>query len=124
MFVRYSANAACAPAFALAGVGEISHAPLAQLDRASGYEPGGRRFESCRARQSPPVIGHALPSSVTSRLAARSANRWASPRGGAPTHYGDCTPCRPPSALASLRARRTGGRVLEAARQPITVIGH
>ena len=25
------------------------HAPLAQLDRASGYEPGGRRFESCRA---------------------------------------------------------------------------
>ena len=27
------------------------HAPLAQLDRASGYEPGGRRFESCRAHQ-------------------------------------------------------------------------
>ena len=26
------------------------NAPLAQLDRASGYEPGGRRFESCRAR--------------------------------------------------------------------------
>ena len=26
-------------------------APLAQLDRASGYEPGGRRFESCRAHQ-------------------------------------------------------------------------
>ena len=26
-------------------------APLAQLDRASGYEPGGRTFESCRARQ-------------------------------------------------------------------------
>src|SRR4051794_8497941 len=26
-------------------------APLAQLDRASGYEPGGRKFESCRARQ-------------------------------------------------------------------------
>jgi hypothetical protein len=25
-------------------------APLAQLDRASGYEPGGRRFKSCRAR--------------------------------------------------------------------------
>ena len=29
------------------------HAPLAQLDRASGYEPGGRRFESCRARDQP-----------------------------------------------------------------------
>ena len=26
------------------------HAPLAQLDRASGYEPEGREFESCRAR--------------------------------------------------------------------------
>src|SRR5215831_8075180 len=24
--------------------------PIAQLDRASGYEPGGRRFESCWAR--------------------------------------------------------------------------
>jgi hypothetical protein len=30
-------------------------APLAQLDRASGYEPGGRRFESCRARQASPA---------------------------------------------------------------------
>src|SRR5213593_3069642 len=29
-------------------------APLAQLDRASGYEPGGRRFESCRARHVSP----------------------------------------------------------------------
>src|SRR5207237_3036418 len=28
-------------------------APLAQLDRASGYEPGGRTFESCRARHFP-----------------------------------------------------------------------
>ena len=25
-------------------------APVAQLDRVPGYEPGGRRFESCRAR--------------------------------------------------------------------------
>ena len=24
-------------------------APIAQLDRASGYEPGGRKFESCWA---------------------------------------------------------------------------
>jgi beta-N-acetylhexosaminidase len=30
-------------------------APLAQLDRASGYEPGGRKFESCRARH--PSLG-------------------------------------------------------------------
>ena len=26
------------------------YAPVAQLDRVSGYEPGGRRFESFRAR--------------------------------------------------------------------------
>ena len=25
-------------------------APVAQLDRAPGFEPVGRRFESCRAR--------------------------------------------------------------------------
>ena len=43
--------------------GPIRNAPLAQLDRASGYEPGGRRFESCRAHSS----GHSwflLPRSV------------------------------------------------------------
>src|SRR5918993_5332642 len=28
-----------------------SSAPIAQLDRASGYEPGGRTFESCWAHQ-------------------------------------------------------------------------
>ena len=27
------------------------HAPVAQLDRASAFEAGGRRFEPCRARQ-------------------------------------------------------------------------
>jgi hypothetical protein len=34
-------------------------APLAQLDRASGYEPEGREFESLRARhfESLPLIG-------------------------------------------------------------------
>ena len=26
------------------------YAPVAQLDRVPGYEPGGRTFESCRAR--------------------------------------------------------------------------
>jgi hypothetical protein len=30
------------------------HAPVAQLDRASGFEPEGREFESLRARQKPP----------------------------------------------------------------------
>src|SRR5262245_26765096 len=28
-----------------------SLAPVAQLDRVPGYEPGGRGFKSCRARQ-------------------------------------------------------------------------
>ena len=27
------------------------YAPVAQLDRVSGFEPGGRRFESCQPRQ-------------------------------------------------------------------------
>jgi hypothetical protein len=30
----------------------LSEAPLAQLDRASGYEPEGREFESLRAHHS------------------------------------------------------------------------
>ena len=29
------------------------YAPVAQLDRVPGYEPGGREFESLRARQFP-----------------------------------------------------------------------
>ena len=29
---------------------ESTHAPVAQLDRVSGYEPEGREFESLRAR--------------------------------------------------------------------------
>jgi hypothetical protein len=29
----------------------IVYAPVAQLDRAPGYEPGGREFESLRAHQ-------------------------------------------------------------------------
>jgi hypothetical protein len=29
-----------------------SHAPVAQLDRASDFESEGRRFDSCRARSS------------------------------------------------------------------------
>jgi hypothetical protein len=29
----------------------VSLAPVAQLDRAPGFEPVGRRFESCRARR-------------------------------------------------------------------------
>ena len=44
MFVR--------PASTAAGhVDLLKTAPIAQLDRASGYEPGGRTFESCWAHQ-------------------------------------------------------------------------
>ena len=32
------------------------NAPVAQLDRVPGYEPGGREFESLRARQNPQLI--------------------------------------------------------------------
>ncbi len=32
----------------------FSRAPVAQLDRVPGYEPGGREFESLRARQDKP----------------------------------------------------------------------
>ena len=28
---------------------DYAHAPVAQLDRVSGFEPGGREFESLRA---------------------------------------------------------------------------
>ena len=47
-----------APRSALAAGGDPKHvqsaprAPVAQLDRVLGYEPRGRGFESCRARQS------------------------------------------------------------------------
>ncbi len=30
---------------------KTEYAPVAQLDRVPGYEPGGREFESLRARQ-------------------------------------------------------------------------
>src|SRR5713226_1269046 len=36
-------------------------APLAQLDRASGYEPEGREFESLRARHSFQVVAAEIP---------------------------------------------------------------
>jgi hypothetical protein len=33
-------------------------APVAQLDRVPGYEPGGREFESLRARQIIQIVSH------------------------------------------------------------------
>jgi hypothetical protein len=49
-------------------------APLAQLDRASGYEPGGRTFESCRARHPPPLVPRAAAWRRTIRLQAGEVN--------------------------------------------------
>jgi hypothetical protein len=37
--------------FEIALAVDLHKAPVAQLDRAPGYEPGGREFESLRARQ-------------------------------------------------------------------------
>jgi hypothetical protein len=41
----------------------ISIAPVAQLDRVTGFEPVGREFESLRARhklESPPCVGFSV----------------------------------------------------------------
>ena len=42
-----------------------THAPVAQLDRVSGYEPEGRRFESFRARKFQQITNQ-LPATNTS----------------------------------------------------------
>jgi hypothetical protein len=61
-----------APAESERPLESVRCAPLAQLDRASGYEPGGRKFESCRARQNHPG-GFAPPDPPTPSLARRCA---------------------------------------------------
>ena len=50
-----------------------SDAPVAQLDRASDFESAGRRFESCRARQS------ATPSALSMRTSASEGDESGSP---------------------------------------------
>src|SRR4030095_2137707 len=47
-------------------------APVAQLDRVPGYEPGGRGFESCRARQ----INQRVRSIWSSPFFLALANFW------------------------------------------------
>jgi hypothetical protein len=44
---------------------EFCRAPVAQLDRAPGYEPGGREFESLRARQ---FLSHSLHTQIGRQL--------------------------------------------------------
>ena len=72
-------------------------APLAQLDRASGYEPGGRRFESCRARDQPSVGRHALLSVGKRRDSLRSSRAVPSPAGRATLSYRGLRPAEPPT---------------------------
>ena len=50
------------------------HAPVAQLDRALGFEPSGRRFESVRARHHP-----MLSCQLTPNLSATHANSLLKP---------------------------------------------
>ena len=57
-------------------------APVAQLDRVPGYEPGGREFESLRARQfinvSIPMHALKAPSrtDMLGRVQARRFRQW------------------------------------------------
>src|SRR4051812_17466925 len=49
-------------------MGRQKKAPVAQLDRAPGFEPGGRRFESVRARQPCSLYpGSPAPGTLTRR---------------------------------------------------------
>ena len=60
---------------------EIHRAPVAQLDRVPGFEPGGRRFESFRARHFNPESNTGLSSCCQRHLscaviAAVDAANW------------------------------------------------
>ncbi len=54
--IRLARGADC-----LLGSGYHDHAPVAQLDRVPGYEPGGREFESLRARHSRTDVTRVAP---------------------------------------------------------------
>ena len=41
-------------------IGDVKNAPVAQLDRASGYGPEGCGFDLCRARQKETPESHAF----------------------------------------------------------------
>src|SRR5438128_62000 len=65
----------------------LRHAPLAQVDRASGYEPEGQRFESSRAHHSLPgddVLMHeALAEAALQARLARVVYGARDPKAGA-----------------------------------------
>jgi hypothetical protein len=53
----------------------LSGAPVAQLDRASGFEPEGREFESLRARKLQKKFEHASAQAVPSDSSNLSGGR-------------------------------------------------
>ena len=84
------------------------YAPLAQLDRASGYEPGGRRFDSCRARHfDVRRNGHALqcPVHAAPRLRLRASGFDSSARRARETAFRPhlASSCPQPSLRSALR---------------------
>ena len=57
------------------------NAPVAQLDRVSGYEPGGRRFESFRARHFSKKNNNNSKKETnksTNLITRKGSNRWGS----------------------------------------------
>src|SRR5204862_4952227 len=60
-------------------------APVAQLDRATGFEPVGRGFDSLRARQPSPAARASAWQATTARVDRKRATaRWRSNVFGAP----------------------------------------
>ena len=47
----------------------MPYAPIAQLDRVPGFEPGGREFESLWARQFIKHLCHFWPSALSNGIA-------------------------------------------------------
>ncbi len=86
----------------------MRRAPLAQLDRASGYEPGGRRFESCRARHSfQELTGSALTGVLTVPILVPTLSQFPSRR----VQHGDrVAQCGVTDMAVALCHHRCGGR--------------
>jgi hypothetical protein len=62
--------------------GHLAGAPVAQLDRVPGYEPGGREFESLRARQSIKYLRLIAGTQWTERSENVAFDATFAPRGG------------------------------------------
>ena len=87
----------------------LHHAPVAQLDRAPGYELGGRRFESFRARHTPRK-SRRFPSAFLLRAClGRFGRRRMSPQCGAGASRERLSPMEI-SPIARLHATSRGQR--------------